>query len=193
MENETTTEPEAWVDEHGDYLYRLALSRLGDPDLAADMVQEALLEGLRSRSSFSGRSSLRTWLAAILKHKIIDHRRKEGRERPAGDFRGHLGPPEPMFDQRGRWRVGPARWSTEPSRSLEQAEFWDVIDRCLSKLPRRLADVFIQRVLHERNGEDVRMDESISPANFWARMHRARLLLRRCIEENWFAPSARRR
>ncbi len=34
------TDPETWVDEHGDYLYRYALSRIHDPEIAEDLVQD---------------------------------------------------------------------------------------------------------------------------------------------------------
>jgi len=35
--------PEHWVDEHGDYLYRYALTRLRDPSQAEEVVQETFL------------------------------------------------------------------------------------------------------------------------------------------------------
>jgi hypothetical protein len=61
------TDPEAWVDRHGDGLYRYARLRLRSPDLAADVVQETFLEALRARHSFAGRSSERAWLVGILR------------------------------------------------------------------------------------------------------------------------------
>ena len=57
MSADVMTEPEQWVDRHGDGLYRYALLRLRSPDLAADMVQETFVDALRARSSFAGRSS----------------------------------------------------------------------------------------------------------------------------------------
>ena len=50
----------AWVDEHGDYLYRYALLRLRDPAAAEDAVQETLLAALQSHGRFAGRGSERT-------------------------------------------------------------------------------------------------------------------------------------
>ena len=46
MSDDSVAEPEAWVDRHGDVLYRYALLRLRSPELAADVVQETFLEGL---------------------------------------------------------------------------------------------------------------------------------------------------
>ena len=76
--------PETWVNEYGDFLYRFALSRVKDPSVAEDLVQETFLAALRARENFKGRSAGRTWLIAILKHKIVDYIRKKIRE-PASD------------------------------------------------------------------------------------------------------------
>ena len=53
-------DPESWVEHYGDFLYRFALSRVKDPDVAEDLVQETFLAALRSRESFKGRSAGRT-------------------------------------------------------------------------------------------------------------------------------------
>ncbi|MDQ7011172.1 MAG: sigma-70 family RNA polymerase sigma factor, partial [Mariprofundaceae bacterium] len=73
--------PEDWLSEHGDYLYRYAMARLRNPELASDMLQETLLAAWKGSKSFKGNSSVRTWLVGILKHKITDHIRREIRNR----------------------------------------------------------------------------------------------------------------
>src|ERR1019366_6433580 len=77
-------DPTAWVDDHGDYLFRCAVCRLGRTEAAEDIVQETFLAALRNRQTYAGRSSERTWLVGILKNKIIDHLRRRGREEKAG-------------------------------------------------------------------------------------------------------------
>ena len=74
-------DPETWVDQYGDYLYRFALSRIKDQAVAEDLVQETFLAALHGRKSFKGHSAVKTWLSAILKHKIVDYVRKKSRER----------------------------------------------------------------------------------------------------------------
>jgi RNA polymerase sigma-70 factor, ECF subfamily len=66
--------------EHRPYLFKFAMLQLGQKDVAEDVVQEALLAAVKGIDGFSGRSSPRTWLTAILLHKIADHRRLAGRE-----------------------------------------------------------------------------------------------------------------
>src|ERR1043165_903804 len=74
------SDPERWVDEHGDYLFKYALSRLRDPAKAEDVVQETFLAALKGGKSFQGRSAEKSWLVGILKNKICDHYRKASRE-----------------------------------------------------------------------------------------------------------------
>src|SRR5215471_5991026 len=75
----------AWLDEHGDYLFKYAVFRLRDETAAEDCVQETFLAALRAYEKFEGRGSERTWLVGILNHKIIDHFRKLEREAPIGE------------------------------------------------------------------------------------------------------------
>src|SRR5712664_4121748 len=87
-ENESTenkkppglSDPEQWVDLHGDYLFKFALARLRDPAKAEDAVQETFLAALKGGSNFAGRSTAKSWLVGILKNKICDHFRTTGRE-----------------------------------------------------------------------------------------------------------------
>jgi RNA polymerase sigma-70 factor (TIGR02943 family) len=188
MSVDAVTDPEDWVDRHGDALYRYALLRLRSSDLAADVVQETFLEALRARSSFSGRSSERTWLVGILRHKIVDHLRRVRRDPGVGDGVSANGTSESPFDRRGHWRVGPAYWRSDPSSEMETREFWDVFNGCLSKLPQGLADAFFLRELDGLGAEEVQETLGITPANLWKRLHRARMCLRRCLESGWFGP-----
>src|SRR5580698_2342527 len=80
------SDPERWVDEHGDYLFKFALSRLRDVTRAEDAVQETFLAALKGGKNFAGRSAEKSWLTGILKNKIYDHFRKAGRETPFTDL-----------------------------------------------------------------------------------------------------------
>jgi RNA polymerase sigma-70 factor (ECF subfamily) len=48
-------------------------------------VQETFLAALRGRKKFKGHSGVKTWLSAILKHKIVDCLRKKSREKVISD------------------------------------------------------------------------------------------------------------
>ncbi len=73
--------------QHRPFLLRLARSQLDDA-LAEDAVQETLLAAWHGSASFQGLSSLRTWLVAILRYKIIDQiRQRQSPCRPFGAAR----------------------------------------------------------------------------------------------------------
>jgi RNA polymerase sigma factor (sigma-70 family) len=63
-------------------LLKYARLQLRNPALAEDLVQETLLAGLEGAARFSGKSTIRTWLTGILKHKIIDQFRRNSRWQP---------------------------------------------------------------------------------------------------------------
>ena len=65
------------------YLQRYALAQLRDRDAANEIVQETVLAALESGDSFSGKSSLRTWLTSILRFKLIDRLRRTEVTSPA--------------------------------------------------------------------------------------------------------------
>src|ERR1051325_9770151 len=96
-------DPSAWVDQHGDYLYRYALMRLRDPALAEDVVQETLLAALQSRHAYQGRSAERTWLTGILKHKLVDHFREASRQAYSGRVEGEEFEHDELFRAEGEW------------------------------------------------------------------------------------------
>jgi len=58
------------------FLLRLACLQLSSAADAEDAVQEALIGAFKAWSSFEGRSSMRSWLTAILRNKIVDSIRR---------------------------------------------------------------------------------------------------------------------
>lgn len=185
-------DPTTWVDEHGDYLFRYALVRLRNETVAEDCVQETLLSAIQAIDSYGGKSAERTWLTAILKHKIIDHFRRSVREKPIeADDDGDLSL-DMFFNTDGRWKghwkddFEPIDWRSTPEATVQQSEFYLVLQRCLAKLPERIATVFTLREMEELDTMEICELLSLSSSNFWVMMHRARMGLRRCMELSWF-------
>ena len=184
--NDSIHNPETWVDLYGNYLYRFALSRVKDPVIAEDLVQETLLAALRGRKSFKSKSAVQTWLTAILKHKIIDHYRKGNRENPVEDIEAAADAVESYFNTTGEWKIRPGKWDVNPMKIYEQQEFMDVLYRCLSDLPERLAKAFELREMEGFTTDELCKTMEISATNSWVMLYRARTYLRRCLEINWF-------
>lgn len=183
--NGQSDDPSAWVDQYGDDLYAFALARVNQPDIAEDLVQETFLAALRSRKNFEKRSSVRTWLISILKHKIVDHYRKKGREKKVSlidDFEGSV---DALFDETGEWNREPRTWSFNPLKAVEQKEFMDIFYNCIAALPKRMARAFMLREVDGVSTEALCEELGITPNNSWVLLYRARMSLRDCIEQNW--------
>jgi RNA polymerase sigma-70 factor (ECF subfamily) len=181
----------AWVDEHGDCLYRYALARVRKPEVAEDLVQETFLAAVRGYEKFGGRSSVRSWLCGILKHKIIDHYRKAARETTFTDLEFFSDECSDKFVSIGFWNhdAGPHDWQPDAAEVMQRGEFWQTMRACLSKLPQRIADVFSMREMEDVPSKEICALLSISESNLWVMLHRARMALRECLEMNWFDPS----
>ena len=179
--------PETWVDEYGDFLYRYALSRVKDPSVAEDLVQETFLAALRARENFKGRSAGRTWLIAILKHKIVDYIRKKIREPSSDKIETLSDLADSDFNDKGEWQIRPFKWAINPGKIYEQKEFLDVLYLCLAELPERLAEAFMLREMDGLSTEEVCKALSITATNSWVMLYRARMSLRRCLENKWLS------
>jgi RNA polymerase sigma-70 factor (ECF subfamily) len=64
------------VERHRDRMWRVALRTLGDPDDAADAVQDALLSAYRSAGGFRGDAAVSTWLHRIVVNACLDLARR---------------------------------------------------------------------------------------------------------------------
>jgi len=197
MTNNMLSEPEKWVDEHGDSLYGYAMFRLRDQHAAEDAVQETLLAALHARDQYRGQGSERTWLIGILKNKIIDHFRRISRSReiaPANyDEQEEYDPFERAGQRTGHWRAdfAPTNWQLDASTVLESKEFWVTFDRCLSQLPQKTAMAFTLREIDGLSSEEVCEVLNVSQNNLWVMLHRARLKLRSSLESQWFDSKSR--
>jgi RNA polymerase sigma-70 factor, ECF subfamily len=182
------------VAQHRDYLYRYALLHLRDASRAEDVVQETLLAAVETGDRFSGRSSLRTWLTGILKHKIIDVFRKQSREAPVASSAGEGESDEEFADlyfdkqRTDHWHTFPQTWG-DPERTLEDKRFWEVLDQCSEQMPPQIARVFYLRELMGLETDEICKELSITATNCWVMLYRARMSLRQCLEVRWFGGS----
>jgi RNA polymerase sigma-70 factor, ECF subfamily len=147
---------------HRAYLIRFAQRRLHDPMLAEDVVHDVFEAVISGRAQFAGRSALRSWLTAILKHKIVDLVRQRAGfdsldDDDDEDGAAGIACPQPGPDQ-----------LTEQRQALAQT-----LAR-IEALPAGLRDVMRLRVLQDEPTEAVCAALSITEDNLFVRLHRAR-------------------
>lgn len=175
-------------------MLKFATLQLSDPIAAEDAVQEALTGALRNATSFGGRSALRTWVFAILKNKIVDmirQRQRRAEIQPLLNFESDDEETTELFDRRGMWRPEdrPTDWGN-PEDELLGKEFWRVFDACLNHLPAQQGRIFMMREFLDMATTEICAEADITVSNLNVLLHRARLRLRGCLENHWFAKEA---
>ena len=198
IETKVTVDPAHWLDQYGDYLYRYALMRVRDAAIAEDILQETLLAAFSSFQNHAGRSSERTWLVGIMKHKVVDYFRRVGR---MTQFQLTIDDEESeSFENSGPWGghwredQAPVSWLVDAATVLESREFWEAFDRCLSQLPQQIAIAFTLREIDGLSANEICEILQITPNNLFVILHRGRAKLRQLLETEWFqkhTPSAR--
>lgn len=189
-------DPARWVDEHGDYLYNYAQSRVGEKALAEDLVQDTFLSAIKAVGKFGGKSSIRTWLTSILRNKIMDHFRKSWRSQSMTQLAEFYEKEESdLFGDNGHWRAdtqgAPADWQPEQLEATDRVEFWQFFNQCSGKLPDRIRSIYLLREVDGEDTEVILEASGISKANFWTIMHRARMAMRKCLEDNWLGATGK--
>lgn len=178
------------IEQHRTYLLRYASLQLRDAGAAEDAVQDTLIAALEGRARFSGKSSVKTWLTGILKHKLIDQIRRQSREQPliSGDSNNERDEAEvadALFLENGHWRQPPSDWG-DPDKALENKAFMAVFEECAKNMPVKTARAFMMREVMELSTEEICKELEVSTTNCWVILHRARLNLRECLELKWF-------
>ena len=158
----------SWSDllPHRDYLVRFARRKLQDPSLAEDLVHDVFEAVVTGRAVFGGRSALRTWLTAVLKHKIVDLVRQRCSTDSLAD--------EHDEDAPGVALVCP---QPQPDQWAQQRESVRQVLQGIADLPKSLRDVMQLRVLQDQSAEEVCRTLHITENNLFQRMFRARQTL----------------
>lgn len=176
-------------------MLKFATLQLSNSHLAEDAVQEALIGALKNAASFGARAALKTWVFAILKNKIADVLRQKQRTINAGSLIRDDEEQEDfaeLFNAKGFWLADerPQAWGN-PVACLQERQFWVVFEACLENLPGKQARVFMMREFIEMESNEICAAVGITTSNLNVMLHRARLRLRECMENRWFARGER--
>lgn len=141
---------------------RDASLQLRDRDAAEEAVDETLAGALQARERFSGASSARTWVTGILKHKMIDHVRKQLRERPltmgGGEDRSEAEAIDALigslFHADGHWREPPSDRGN-PHKALQNQALLATFEQCATNLPAKASRASMMREVLEQSTEGI--------------------------------------
>ncbi len=176
-----------WVKCYADELYRWAFAKTGEEALSQDLVQDTFMAALEQLPCFKEDSSPKTWLFGILKNKIADFYKKQMRLQLV-TF-SQLEAQNDFFDERGNWAADQRRelscWE-EPAGKEEEEAFQKVLRQCMGNLPALWKSALQLKYLEQEKGEAIIKELDISASNYWQIIHRAKLQLRKCLNEKWF-------
>jgi len=180
--------PLGWVDSYSDQLFRYALSRVSDREKAEDLVQDTFVAALKAKDNFKGNSTEKTWLYSILRNKIIDtYRSKHKNDFVHLDQSDNTEIEDLFFTKNNRWNANkqPSDWDRNAQDEMITEEFYHALQNCTDKLPVKQADAFRMKFLEDLPSDEICKVLDISSSNYWVIIHRAKLVLRDCLDKNW--------
>ncbi|MEN8660888.1 MAG: sigma-70 family RNA polymerase sigma factor [Lentimonas sp.] len=178
--------PETWVDRYGDYLYGFAMSRLRNPEAAADCVQDTFLAGIKALERFDGSRDIKFWLRGIMRNKIVDQIRKSIKENKVNIADEDEAILESFwYKYSGIATTNPDPWQFNPRKYYDNSEFWVVFEGCISQVKEPARQAFVLRVLEDQTTEEVCKVLDVTPNYLWVLLHRAREQLKVLLEARW--------
>lgn len=180
---------ESWFYEYSDELFRWAYHKTSSKEASEDLVQETFLSAVKGVDRFKNNSLPKTWLFAILNNKIVDYYRKKARSFTmdgAYTEQKFIDLTDSFFDSDQRWTIkrGDVLWEEE-SHILDNMEFRKVMGNCMEKLPENWRLAMISKYLLNKDGKQICQEIKVTPSNYWQIVHRAKLMLKKCIDLNW--------
>ena len=166
-------------------LYRVARSVVQDDSEAEDVVQEAYVRAFGSLGQFRGDSSLATWLTRITLNEALGRLR---RQRHMVDL--EVLDAEPS----GKTQIIPFPLmpvAADPERAAAQRQIRNLIEGAIDDLPEIFRVVFVMRDVEGLSIEETADFLGMPPATVKTRLHRARLQLRRALDEQLASTSDR--
>jgi RNA polymerase sigma-70 factor (ECF subfamily) len=161
---------EELVRRHADRLYAVVLRFVADADEAEEVTQETFLRAWRSIDRFELRSQFFTWLYRI---GINEAKRRAERKPRAGTVSSIEDTPiEDAPD-----------WSEAPEFRAEQGQLRSVLEDAVRALPIEYRAPLILRDVEGLSTQEAAEVMELREAAFKSRLHRARLAVRRAVDE----------
>lgn len=160
---------EELVRRHAERLYAVVLRFVADADEAEEVTQEALLRAWRGIGRFEGRSRFFTWLYRI---GINEAKRRAARRPPVAVVSLDEEPVPEAPD-----------WSAAPETRFEQGELRRKLEEAIRALPVEYRAPLVLRDVEGLSTREAAEAMELSEAAFKSRLHRARLAVRRALDE----------
>jgi RNA polymerase sigma-70 factor (ECF subfamily) len=172
------------VSKHHDPMLRLARTFVHSHAVAEEVVQDTWLAVLRGIDRFEGRSSIRTWLLAILANRARSTGVREARSVAASDSEAFVAAVDASrFDSSGTWSSPPEQWVDDLEERLGAQALREQILEALTQMPARQRAVVMLRDVDGLASDEVCQVLELTPANERVLLHRGRSRLRQALED----------
>ena len=170
---------ERLVSTYGERAYRLAARITGNGEDAQEVVQDAFWTIVRKIDMFRGDSAFGSWLYRIVANAA--YQKLRGRQSRRHEI--SLDDVLPLFDECGRHTEPVADWSWAASDPAVQAELRTTLSAAIDELPAAYRAVLVLRDIEGRSNAEIAEALGLGIAVVKTRAHRARLFLRKRLDE----------
>ena len=175
-----STAAEHLVAAYSDRAIRLATGITGNAQDAEEVVQDAFLSVIQKIDTFRGDAAFGSWLYRIVANAA--YRRCRSRRRRGDDV--SLDNLLPVFDQAGRHVAPMVDWSISIDDPARQTELRMVLTTAIDQLPPNYRTVVLMRDVEGLPHRHIAEALGLTAVNVKMRVHRARLFLRKRLDEH---------
>lgn len=162
----------ALIAQYRDRLYNVGLRMLADSAEAEDLTQEVFITVFKSIDAFRGEAKLSTWLYRL----TINHAKNRIKYLARRHDRKH----DHIDDSHASL---PAHGAASPDQVLERARMDVRLEQAVRRLDEDQRLLVILRDVEELSIEEIRQITGLVDGTIKSRLHRARLALRKYLEE----------
>lgn len=157
------------------FLYKIGRSYNYNHEDTQDLMQETFIDAYKNLLQFEGRADFKTWIIRIMMNNCYRKREKASFKKEimqeANDYS------TPMFSNK----------NNETDKIVQNRELGHIIENALRKIPFDYRMVFSLREINGLNVSETAEMLGISEANVKVRLNRAKIMLRRDLENAYSA------
>jgi RNA polymerase sigma-70 factor, ECF subfamily len=172
---------ERFVDVYNAKVFRYSFTMCGHREDAEEVAQETLMKVFESFDQLREPERLKAWVFRIAKNACLMKRRRSVFA-PKAELSLDELKPRKTGDSEGA-RIEIADWSALPEDLALDGELKRVLNRAVEQLPDIYKSVFLLRDIEELSTEDAAGVLGVSEDVVKTRLHRARLALRKSLDE----------
>ncbi len=169
----------AWreiLSDYGPRLLAYATRMLGDRATAEEVLQDSLMNIIRTIDRFDGRCSLKSWLFRVVHNSAIDEIRRRKRYVPLS-----AEAQDDYFNTAGRWKNDCPGWDGLVAKNIDEKRLLNLVREKMNHLPHSHREVLLMKEVEGMNTAEICSALDISPGNLRIRIHRARAALRAAV------------